>query len=186
MAWITQDSAGARVQRRPEPYLSQSMKDHLSREVLPRYEQVKGALLPALHLIQHEHGWIPPQAMLELADFLRIPPAEILDTASFYEEYWLKPKGRHLVQVCRSIACEFCGQPAITDAIRKRLGIDVGETTDDGRFTLIELECLGSCGTAPTMLIDHTLHEDLTPEKAVRLLDHVRDDPHEPPSHGRP
>lgn len=178
MPWITKDSAGAEVERRPEPYLTQAMKDELTRTVLPRYEQVKGALLPALHMLQQAHGWIPPQAMLELSEFLKIPAADILDTASFYEEYWLKPKGKHLVQVCRSIACEFCGQPGITDAVRNKLGIDVGETTDDGRFTLIELECLGSCDTAPVMLIDHTLHENLTPESAARLLDEVPDDHH--------
>ena len=83
----------------------------------------------------------------------------------FYEEYWLKRKGEHLVSVCRSIACEFCGQPAITQAVKDALGIDVGETTDDGVFTLIELECLGSCGTAPALLIDETLHENVKPEQ---------------------
>jgi NADH-quinone oxidoreductase subunit E len=112
--------------------------------------------------------------MMEIAAFLSIPPSQVIDTASFYEEYWLKPKGRILVQVCRSIACEVCGHEKITEAIKARLGIDVGETTDDGEFTLIELECLGSCDTAPVMLVNETLHERLTPESAVRILDEAK------------
>jgi len=175
MAWTTKDSAGMKVARRAEPYLTQAMRDELSRDILPRYETRRAALLPTLHMLQHKHGWIPPQAMLEAAEFLGLAPGEVIDTASFYEEYWLKPKGRHLVQVCRSIACEFCGQPEITQAVREKLGIDVGETTDDGRFTLIELECIGACAGAPAILIDHTLHEGVTPESIPALLDTVED-----------
>ncbi len=175
MAWITKNSATARVERRAQPYLTDAMRSRLETELLPRYETRKAALLPALHMIQHEYGWIPHQAMLEIAQALDIPPAEVLDTASFYEEYWLHPKGAHTIAVCRSIACEFCGHEEITQAVKDKLGIDVGETTDDGRFTLIELECLGSCGTAPVALIDETLHERLTPRQILDLLDEIDD-----------
>lgn len=171
MAWITKDSAAAKVEKRAEPYLSPAMRADLTSRVLPRYASKQAALLPALHMIQHEYGWIPPQAMIEIAELLGLKPSEVIDTASFYEEYWLKPKGQHLVQVCRSIACEFCGQKEITQACKDKLGIDVGETTDDGKFTLVELECLGSCGTAPAMLIDETLHENVTPDMVDRVLD---------------
>lgn len=174
MAWITKNSAGARVERRPEPYLTPQMRQRLSEQVLPRFETRLAALLPVLHEVQHEWGWIPPQALMEVAEFLDLKPADVLDTASFYEEYWLRPKGRRLIQVCRSIACEFCGQPAITDAIRQYLGIDVGETTEDGEFTLVELECLGACDLAPVALIDDTLHERLTPESIRRSIDAAR------------
>jgi len=170
MAWITKNSGAAKVERRPEPYLTSALRATLSAEVLPRYESAMGALLPCLHAVQHEHGWIPPQAMLEIAEFLKIDPSQVLDTASFYEEYWLKPKGKRLVAVCRSIACEFRGQPKITDAIKNHLGIDVGETTDDGEYTLIEVECLGSCDTAPAALIDETLHENLTEQSIVSAV----------------
>lgn len=176
MPWITKDSANAKVNRRPEPYLTGAMRQQLVSTILPRYEKKQAALLPTLHMIQHAYGWIPPQAMLEIAEFFTreaatpVKPADVIDTASFYEEYWLKPKGKHLVAVCRSIACEFCGQPAVTDACKRALGIDVGETTDDGQFTLIEVECLGSCGTAPALLIDETLHENVTPEQVPTLL----------------
>lgn len=178
MAWITKPSATARIEKRDEPYLTVAMRERLTKEMLPRYETSLAALLPCLHEVQHAYGWIPQQAMMEIATFLKIAPADVIDTASFYEEYWLKPKGKHLIQVCRSIACEFCGQPQITEAIRSHLGIDVGETTDDGVFTFIELECLGSCGSAPAMLIDETLHENLTPQMAVKIVDEVRANGH--------
>jgi NADH-quinone oxidoreductase subunit E len=178
MAWISKPSATMKVERRSEPYLTAAMKERLSREYLPRYETKLAALLPALHLVQHEHGWIPGQAMLEIAEFLGLKPSDVIDTASFYEEYWLRPKGRHVVAVCRSIACEFCGQPELTEAIKAKLGIDVGETTDDERFTLIEVECLGACDAGPVALIDETLHENLTGEKVSRLIDGTRDQGH--------
>jgi NADH-quinone oxidoreductase E subunit len=173
MAWITKNSAGMKVERRAEPYLTEAMKKDLRERMLPRYATSQAALLPTLHTVQHAHGWLPPQALMEVAEFLNLKPADVLDTASFYEEYWLKPKGEQLVQVCRSIACEFCGQREITNACKAKLGMDVGETTDDGKFTLIELECLGSCGTAPAMLINEKLFENLTPEQVPQLLDDV-------------
>jgi NADH:ubiquinone oxidoreductase subunit E len=111
--------------------------------------------------------------MLEIAEFLKIKPSDVIDTASFYEEYWLKPKGKHLIQVCRSIACEFCGHEKVTQAVKDKLGIEVGETTDDGMFTLVELECLGSCDSAPVALFDEKLHEWLTPEKVIKAIDDV-------------
>ncbi|RMH14870.1 MAG: NADH-quinone oxidoreductase subunit NuoE [Planctomycetota bacterium] len=175
MAWITKKSATTTIERRDEPYLTSEMRRKLDEDYLPRFEVKKGALLPALHMIQHEYGWIPKQAMLEIAEHLGVPPSEVLDTASFYEEYWLNPKGKHLIQVCRSIACEFCGQREVTEAFKAKLGIDVGETTEDGRYTLVELECLGSCGTAPVALIDETLYENLNADKASRLIDRVND-----------
>lgn len=174
MAWIPKPSATAAIERRDEPFLTEALKASLRETILPRYETTHAALLPTLHAVQHENGWLPQQAMLEIAEFLEIAPAEVIDTATFYEEYWLHPKGRHVVAVCRSIACEFTGQPCITQAVKDKLGVDVGETTDDGEFTLIELECLGSCGTAPAALIDETLHENVTPESILDLIDAAR------------
>jgi NADH:ubiquinone oxidoreductase subunit E len=178
MAWLTKNSATAEIPRRPEPYLTPAMEQDLKVNVLPRYETRLACLLPALHMIQHEYGWIPPQAMEEIAAFLSLQPADVLDTASFYEEYWFRPKGRRLISVCRSIACEFCGQPALADAIKAHLGIDVGETTDDGEWTLIELECLGACGGAPALLIDETLHENVKPADVPGLLAGVKSNGH--------
>ncbi|HEX8877476.1 MAG TPA: NADH-quinone oxidoreductase subunit NuoE [Phycisphaerales bacterium] len=178
MSWITKNSASATVDRSQGPFLTQQMRQHLSQHIVPRYERKMGALLPTLHEVQHTYGWIPPAAMMEVAEFLEIKPADVIDTASFYEEYWLKRKGKHLVSVCRSIACEFCGQPKITQAVKDALGIDVGETTADNEFTLIELECLGSCGTAPAILIDETLHENVKPEQIAGLLEAAKKHAH--------
>ncbi|HYF15820.1 MAG TPA: NADH-quinone oxidoreductase subunit NuoE [Phycisphaerales bacterium] len=174
MAWITKNSGTMQIERRDQPYLTQAMKDRLAREVLPRYERSMGALLPCLHEVQHAYGWIPHQAMMEVADFLKIKPSDVIDTVTFYEEYWTRPRGKHLIQVCRSIACEFCGHERVTQAVRDRLGIDVGETTDDGLFTLIELECLGSCDTAPVALINEQLHERLSPEAILKAIDDIK------------
>ena len=154
------------------------MKAHLRDTYFPRYPTKRAVLLPALHMIQHEYNWIPMKAVQEVAEFLEIAPAEALDTATFYEEYWLRPKGKYLVQVCRSLSCEICGSRQITEHLQNKLGIDVGETSGDGKFTLIELECLGSCGTAPAVLVNDVLYEDVTTQTIDQLIRELPEDPH--------
>src|SRR5678815_3999921 len=134
MAWIVEDRR-RKVAEAGGPYLTEEMKHHLSEKYFPRYPTRRAVLLPALHEVQHTYGWIPTAAMEEIAAFLELQPAEVMDTASFYEEYWLKPKGKYLIQVCRSLACEICDSKALTDICRNKLGIEVGETTGDKRFT---------------------------------------------------
>src|SRR2546423_10355794 len=116
MAWITKTRRTATVDRRPEPYLTDDMKIDLARKYFPRYPTKRAVLLPALHHIQHTYGHIPMQALAEVAECLGLAPAEVLDTATFYEEYWLKPKGKYLLQVCRSLSCEICGSNDLTSA----------------------------------------------------------------------
>jgi NADH-quinone oxidoreductase subunit E len=178
MAWITENRRTATIERRPEPYLTDALKRHLTERYIPRYPTKRAVLLPALHLIQHTYNWIPPQAMEEVAAFLEVAPAEVMDTATFYEEYWLKPKGKYLIQVCRSLSCEICQSEALTEAVRRKCNVEVGETSPDGRFTLVELECLGACGTAPVAGINEVLLEDLTPEKLEAAIDALPEDPH--------
>jgi len=173
MSW-TAERRDVSLSSPEQPGLSQQLRERLRRDVLPRYETKLAALLPTLHAVQEANGWISPRAIEEVAAFLEISPAQVLDTASFYEEFRLRPLGRHVVGVCRSIACEFCGSGELTDALREALGIEVGETTEDGAFTLVELECLGSCGSAPVALFDHDLHEFLTPEQALALVEQAR------------
>ncbi|MEX0742547.1 MAG: NAD(P)H-dependent oxidoreductase subunit E, partial [Phycisphaeraceae bacterium] len=162
MAWIVKDSAHQKVDRRAEPYVSEAMKAKWEADLLPRYATRQAALLPICHDVQHEHGWLPAQALEEIADFVGINVAEVLDTVTFYEEYHLKPKGRHLVQICRSIACELCGYRDLSEKVQQKLGILPGETTEDGRITLMELECLGACDLAPCGLINETLQEKIS------------------------
>ncbi len=173
MAWITENRRTEVVERRSEPYLTQELKDYLANKYFPRYPTKRAVLLPALHTIQHTYNWIPPQAMEEIAAFLELAPAEVMDTATFYEEYWLKPKGQFLIQVCRSLSCEICDSGKLTDHCKKKLNLEPFETTDDGRFTLVELECLGACGTAPVALINDVLHENLTVEKLDALIEQL-------------
>lgn len=178
MAWITKPSGSMKIARRDEAYLTPAIAERFTREILPRYEKKQGALLPLLRAVQDQWGWLPWQALMEIASFLSIKPSDVWDTASFYEEFWLEQpgaqgamtKGKHVIAICRSIACEVCDHAKITDACRDKLGIEVGETTDDGQFTLMELECLGSCDTAPVALIGHTLHENLTPSGMLQLI----------------
>ncbi len=171
MAWIVKNSSSMQVERRAEPYLDEQLKTKLETEVLPRYPTRRAAVLPALHAVQNKHQWIPYQAMEEIAAFLQLQPSEVADTASFYEMFWLQPKGKYLIMVCESISCELMGHERVIDKLRQKLAIDVGQTTPDGKFTLMHAECLGSCGTAPCALVNERLHENLTPENVSQVLD---------------
>jgi NADH-quinone oxidoreductase subunit E len=170
MGWITKNSATQQIDRRDEPYLDPQMRDQLEREILPRYPERKAATLPVLHALQEKHGWLPYQSIEEAADFLGVQASEVLDTATFYEEFWLRPRGRYVIWVCQSISCEIMGEPNLTQRLVEHLGVDPGETTDDGKFTLMKVECLGACGSAPCALVNEELHERLTPDNFVRIL----------------
>jgi NADH:ubiquinone oxidoreductase subunit E len=174
MSWTTKPSGTMKIPLRSEPYLTPAMRSHFERDLLPRYATRQGALLPILHEVQHTYGHIPHQAMMEIAELLRLAPADVLDTMSFYEEFTSAPRGSVVIGVCQSIACEVCDHRCLLDRIRERLGLEPGETTDDGRFSLITMECLGSCDTAPVALVNETLHENLTPEKLDQILDQSR------------
>lgn len=155
------------------------MRKHIAEVYVPRYPVKRAALLPALHHVQHTYNHLPMGAISELAEMLEMSPAEALDTATFYEEYWLKPKGKYLLQVCRSLSCEICGSKRLTQRIFEKLKLEPGQTTADGRFTLVELECLGSCGTAPVLMVNEVLYENVTPEQLDQILDALPADPHD-------
>ncbi|MEM7681575.1 MAG: NAD(P)H-dependent oxidoreductase subunit E [Planctomycetota bacterium] len=173
MAWITQNSAEP-AEKRDEPYLTDALKQELNDTYAHRYPTRQAMSLPVLHAIQHAHGWLPPQAMQEAAEFLDVEPTVMYDTASFYEEYFLQAPGRNVVWVCQSVSCEIMNEAAIADAIKDKLGVDDDQTTPDGRVTFKKVECIGACGGAPCMLANHTLHENLTPESAVRIVDDLK------------
>lgn len=178
MSWLAEDKRSALV-KEGSPLLTDEMKAVLRDKYFPRYPTKRAVLLPALHLAQHTYNWLPPQVVQEIAEFLEIAPAEAQDTASFYEEYWLKPKGKYLLQVCRSLACEICQSSKLTQHIQKKYNLDIGATTADKRFTLVELECLGACGTAPVMGINEALFENLDVPKLEELLKSLPEDPHD-------
>jgi len=172
MAWITKNSGTMEVERRDTPYLDRALKDKLE-PIVGRYPTRQAASLPVLHALQEEHGWLPFQAIEEAGDFLDTPASTMLDTASFYEEFWLQPKGKYVIWVCQSISCEIMRHDRIIDAITDKLGIEPGETTGDGRFTLMHVECIGACGGAPAALVNERLHENLTPENVGDILDQL-------------
>lgn len=179
MAWIAENRRTAIVEKGSSPYLTEAMKEHIRAVYFPRYPTKRAVLLPALHIVQHEYNWLPTAALEEIAAFLELSPAEVMDTATFYDEYWLKPKGKYLIGVCRSLACEICESNKITEHLKGKLNVDVGDTSADGRFTLIEMECIGSCGTAPAALVNEVLHENLTIEKLDALVAKLPADPHD-------
>ncbi|MBC7784400.1 MAG: NAD(P)H-dependent oxidoreductase subunit E [Burkholderiales bacterium] len=178
MPWISEDRRHTRVAE-GQPLLTESLKAVLRDKYFPRYPSKRAVLLPALHLLQHEYNWLPTQAVQEIAEFLEIAPAEALDTASFYEEYWLKPKGKYLLQVCRSLTCELCQSEQLRDHLSQKLNVDPGETTADKRFTLVELECLGACGTAPVVMVNEVLHENVTTDRLDQIIAALPEDPHD-------
>ena len=173
MSWKVVDSANAPIERRDEPWCTDAMKADWTERILPRYERSQGALMPILHDLQHEYGFIAYQAMVEVAGMLEIHPGEVLDTVSFYEEYTTEKVGKYVIGVCQSIACEVCGHQAILDHLRKKLDLEPHETSDDGRFTLLAMECLGACEGAPCALINEDRHDNLTLESIDELIDRL-------------
>ena len=136
------------------------------RALFPRYPTRQAVTLPALHLVSERLGYVPPQAVVEIAGLLELAPAQVQDTLSFYGFFKQdEPLGRTRVWVCRSISCAARGGEELLEYLCEKLGVRPGETTADGRVTLEFAECLGACDYAPAMLAGDTLYKDLTKEK---------------------
>jgi NADH-quinone oxidoreductase subunit E len=135
-----------------------------------RYPKKEAAILPVLYLAQQEFGYLGSEAIEYVARLMGQSPARVHGVVSFYTMLKTKPIGRHHIQVCRTLPCALRGAEQLTGFIKKTLGIEVGQTTDDGRFTLSEVECLASCGTAPMMQVNDDYYENLTDEKVTEIL----------------
>lgn len=143
--------------------------DHWVKKYPP--EQKQSAVLSALHTVQEEKGgWLTEPLMDAVADYLGMPRIAVYEVASFYSMYELKPVGRHKICVCTNISCMLSGSEKVMTHLQQRLGINVGETTSDGKFTLKEVECLAACANAPMFQIGKHYYEDLTPEKIDAIL----------------
>ncbi len=142
--------------------------------LLTRYPDKEAAILPALHLAQKEFGYVSDEAIEYIAGLLGTSPAVIEGVASFYTMYNRKPVGRYHVQICRNLSCSLMGAETLIAHVSGKLGIRPGETTANGRFTLTEVECLGSCGTAPVMMVNDDYHENLTESAIDAILDGLR------------
>ena len=135
-------------------------------------ERKQSAVMAALRIAQEQNGgWLTDELINAVAAYLDMEPIAAYEVASFYSMYELKPVGQHKICVCTNISCMLCGSEKVVDHLQKRLGIKMGETTDDGRFTLKEVECLGACVNAPMFSIGKTYYENLTPESIDQILD---------------
>lgn len=145
-----------------------------AKTIIARYPERRqaSAVMPLLDIAQRQHdNWLPRAAMDYIAELLEMPLIRVYEVATFYTMYNLAPVGRHFVQVCTTTPCWLRGSDDIVEACRRKLGIDVGETTEDGNFTVIEVECLGACVNAPMMLIGDDYYEDLTAQTTEKILD---------------
>ena len=134
------------------------------------YPDTRGALLPVLHMAQETFGYIPLEAEAYVASLFDLSPAHVHEVVTFYTLYFREPKGRHVVAVCHNLSCHLAGAPEILAHVERRLGIEAGETTSDGRFTLQAVECLCACEAAPMMQVDDRYELNLTIEKVDRIL----------------
>lgn len=133
-------------------------------------EATPSLVLPLLHCVQERNGWVSEGDALMIAHYLGVPAMQVEEAATWYSMFRRAPAGRHVVKVCRNIACSLRGAESVIAHLEAKLGIKVGETTPDGRFTLQTVECLASCGTAPAMQLNDTYHEQLTAERIDEIL----------------
>jgi NADH-quinone oxidoreductase E subunit len=137
----------------------------------PKYPTKQALLLPALWMVQEERGWISAGSIAEVAGLLGVTPAYVRGVATFYTMYHLHPVGRHFIQVCGTSPCHLCGSDDVLKAILKETGCgDLGATSEDGRFTVVEVECLGACGFATPVIVDDDFHDSVTPERVPGIL----------------
>jgi len=139
--------------------------------LLARYPTKRAALLPALWLVQDAHGWVSDESMVEVADTLGLTPAYVKGVVTFYTMYHQHPVGRHFIQICTTTPCNLCGAEGVVEAFLKHTGCtELGATSPDGRFTVVEVECLGACGFVTPVLVDEDFVEGVTAEQVPELL----------------
>lgn len=134
------------------------------------YDQKRAACTEALAIVQQHRGWVSDEGIKEVARILEMTPDEVDSLATFYSLIFRKPVGRHVILICDSVSCWIMGYEDLHEHLRSRLGIDLGETTPDGRFTLLPVACLGRCDQAPVLMIDDDLHTNLDPNKVDEIL----------------
>jgi NADH-quinone oxidoreductase subunit E len=140
-----------------------------------RYPDSRSLTLPALRLAQEDHdGWLPPEALREVADVLDLTPAYCQAVASFYDMFHLEPVGRHMVEICTNLSCALVGAQRVVESFESVLGIRAGETTEDGEITFRAVECLGGCGYAPVVAVDNRYRHHVKPEDAAAIAGEIR------------
>jgi len=163
----------------PEKLLCQLVSPESIRDIdhwIKKYpaDQKQSAVMSALRIVQEESGYLTPQLMDAVADYLDMPAIAVYEVATFYTMYEKKPIGRNLVNVCTNVSCKLRGSSEVVDHLCSSLGIGLGETTADGRFTLRSVECLGACVNAPMMQVNKNYHENLTMDSIDQVLEQYK------------
>ena len=155
-----------------QPWLSDAGRAELDAWIM-KYptEQRQSAVMTALRLVQEEHGFLTTALMDQVAEYLHMPAVAVYEVVRFYTMYTEAPRGRHVIQLCTNVSCKLCDCTSIITYLEKKLGVQLGGTTADGRFTLSAVECLGACVEAPMMQINKDYHGHLTEEKIDTILD---------------
>jgi NADH-quinone oxidoreductase subunit E len=156
-------------ERRDDLVLTEEDKKAILAEAA-EHEQKRSAVGEALKAVQRRSGWVSDEGLREVADLLDMTPEEVEEVATFYTAIFRRPVGRHVIFLCDSVSCWITGYPPLREHLRAVLGIDLGQTTPDGRFTLLPTACLGHCEQAPAMVVDQDVHGLLTPEKVQEVL----------------
>lgn len=138
-----------------------------------RYPSPRALSLPCLWMAQYQEGYISLDAVETIGELIDWPPMEIYRVATFYTMFNLEPVGKYHIQLCKTLSCALCGKSEVLAKLQERLNLGVGESSEDGRYTLTQVECLGSCGTAPVMQINERYYENLTPDKVDTILDEL-------------
>lgn len=152
---------------------SNELKAKIS-DLVSKSETKQSAMLPVLHTVQDDLGHISNESMEEVASILGLAPSCVQNVVTFYTMYFNEPKGKHVIWLCRTLSCALRGAEHVEHYIGDKLNVKTGETTADGKITFMETECLASCGTAPAMLVDDELHENLTKSKVDSILEDLR------------
>jgi len=155
----------------PETEVKEKLK-----EILSPYSGKKDELIPILQEAQEQFGYLPPEVMLEIAKFLRLPESTVFGVSTFYAQFKFSPTGRKKVRLCRGTACYVRGAPRILEEVEKYLGIKPGETTKDLEYSLETIACFGSCALAPVMVVDDNVYGRMTPKKVAQILCNAKSD----------
>jgi NADH-quinone oxidoreductase subunit E len=155
----------------PVPFVLSERERHEIEHELTHYPDPRAASIEALKIVQKHRGWVPDGAIAPVAQMIGMGAAELEGVATFYSLIFRQPVGRHVIKVCDSISCFLTGYDELKEALEKKLGIGYGQTTADGRFTLLPICCLGNCDHGPTLMIDNDTHGDVTPDSVDQLLE---------------
>lgn len=153
--------------------LSEDAREKI-RSAARRYPDSRGAVLPALHIVQCEEGFVSEDAMRGIAEALNVPEPDVYGTATFYSLILRERVGRHVISICRNLTCTLMGAEPLIQHLGKRLGVNEGEVSEDGAFTYQQVECIGRCDGAPAMLVDNEYYGELTPRKIDGILEKYR------------